>query len=228
MIRAVGFDLDGTLLDHRAAAGTAIQAWVAERGLEPEGPVAQTWLELEDRWFPEYLAGRLGFQDQRRQRMRGFLTRLGLPVPEEAVVDGWFGQYLTGYQAAWTVDPHAHDLLGDLRARGVVVGVLTNGQRDQQRAKLSRLGLDALVDVVLTLDDVPAGKPDPSAFAVLVDALGCAAHEIAYVGDDPHADGLGAHQAGLRSLWVDRLGGHSAPEGPRRLTSLAQVADHLD
>ena len=49
-------------------------------------------------------------------------------------------------------------------------------------------------------------KPDPRAFARLVDELGVAASEIAYVGDSVPADIEGADRAGLRAVWLDRWG----------------------
>lgn len=224
MIRAVGFDLDGTLLDHRGAAGSAIEAWARDRGVE--GAWASTWLALEDRWFPEYLAGRLGFQEQRRVRLRAFTEVSGLDIDDDAL-DSQFAGYLDLYQQFWSADPHALDLLVSLKGQGYALAVLTNGERDQQLAKLDALGLRDCVDLVLTLDDVPQGKPHPSAFNVLVDAVGGVPAEVAYVGDDLQADGYGAYAAGLLSLWLDRRGDQPSPAGPQRLTSLAQVPSYL-
>ena len=86
------------------------------------------------------------------------------------------------------------------------MATLTNGNAD-----LQRIGLMPHFELALTARDVGAAKPDTRAFEAVVAALGVQPHEIAYVGDDPHADVAGARSAGMRSVWVDR-GVHAWPE----------------
>jgi putative hydrolase of the HAD superfamily len=69
---------------------------------------------------------------------------------------------------------------------------------------MQRIGLERYFELCLTARDVGAAKPDVRAFNAVLQALGAQAHQVAYVGDDPHADVAGARAAGLRSIWVDR------------------------
>ncbi|MFB6361809.1 MAG: HAD family hydrolase [Halobacteriales archaeon] len=82
------------------------------------------------------------------------------------------------------------------------VGLLTNGPVRAQRSKLERLSLRAAFDAVLISGDLPAGKPDPRAFAALIDALGVTAETLVYVGNDVTADIGGATNAGCRAIQV--------------------------
>jgi putative hydrolase of the HAD superfamily len=87
------------------------------------------------------------------------------------------------------------------------VGLLTNGPRVAQRDKLTTLGWTDIFDAALVTGELDAGKPDRAAFEALLDALGTAPGETAYVGDDVDADIAGAADAGLVPIQVLYEGG---------------------
>jgi len=96
------------------------------------------------------------------------------------------------------------------RLRGVYrVGLLTNGPSVAQHHKLTTLGWTDLFDAALVTGDLDAGKPDPTAFEALLDALGSDPDETVYVGDDVDADIAGADDAGLTPVQVTFDGGPS-------------------
>ncbi|RLM57256.1 HAD family hydrolase [Halobellus sp. Atlit-31R] len=97
-------------------------------------------------------------------------------------------------------------------------GLLTNGPRVAQRDKLLTLGWTDLFDVALVTGELDAGKPDPAAFAALIDALGSEPVETAFVGDDVDADIAGAADAGLVPVQVRYEGGPEA--SPRAAVQL--------
>ncbi len=61
-----------------------------------------------------------------------------------------------------------------VRARGLRVGVLTNGDAEHQALKLDLVGLTAAVDVLVSSSTLSASKPDPRAFREACDLLGSA------------------------------------------------------
>jgi putative hydrolase of the HAD superfamily len=112
------------------------------------------------------------------------------------------------------------------------VGLLTNGPSVAQRDKLTTLGWTDLFDAALVTGDLDAGKPDPAAFAALLDALGSDPGETVYVGDDVDADIAGAADAGLVPVQVTFEGG--PPVSPRaaahvpRTRLVAELPDLLE
>lgn len=82
------------------------------------------------------------------------------------------------------------------------IGLLTDGPVRAQRGKLEALGWTDRFDAVVITGTLPAGKPDRRAFDALLDRLGVAAGETAYVGDYPEVDVVGASDAGLRAVQV--------------------------
>lgn len=130
--------------------------------------------------------------------------------------------------------------LRTLRDEGWRVGVLTNGPRSIQAAKVEALGLAPLVDVVgyATAIGTGRGKPDPDAFAWMARTLAVPAARAVFVGDDEHCDVRGATAAGMLpvrcAVWTSpgaepttaRSIVHRLTEVPAIATSLIEEASN--
>jgi putative hydrolase of the HAD superfamily len=86
------------------------------------------------------------------------------------------------------------------------IGMITNGPTDVQRAKIDMFGLESMVDFILISEEFGVGKPDPSIFAEALRLGGAGNREAVYIGDSPEYDIAGARAAGIRSIWVNRMG----------------------
>lgn len=60
-IRAIGFDLDGTLFDHRGAAGQAVGTFLLTLGFNPSPERRQMWFDIEAREFERWRSGEITF-----------------------------------------------------------------------------------------------------------------------------------------------------------------------
>ncbi len=80
------------------------------------------------------------------------------------------------------------------------VGILTNGDGGLQRAKLTRHGLDELVDAVVISNEVRSRKPDPGIFEAATERLPADTH--VFVGDSFEEDVQGALDAGFIPVHV--------------------------
>lgn len=216
-VRAVLFDLDDTLVDHRSAADAAVRAWAVEHGIGG-ADVASRWSRVADRHYARYQRCELTFQEQRRARVREFLGRE--LTDEES--DRVFAGYLQRYEAGWRAYPDARAALSRVREAGLTCAVFTNGDEEQQRRKLEFVGLTDLVDSLVASSTLPAGKPDPRAFAAALDRLDVPPEEALMVGDSLDKDVLGARAAGLGAVLLDREDRHTGAAVPR-ITSLDEL-----
>jgi epoxide hydrolase-like predicted phosphatase len=213
-VRAVALDFGGVLT---TPVRESVDAWLAEDGIRPDSfaDVMRAWLghEAPDGTpvhaletgtmsvaeFEHALAARLVPRDGGRPvRAEGLLTRLFAGMrPEPAMLA----------------------LVRDLRAAGVATGLLSNSWGNTYPPEVR----DGLFDAVVVSGEVGLRKPDPAIFARVLDALGVAASEAAFVDDvRPHVAsarslGMQAHQhespATTRAWLAARVPGLDPPSG---------------
>ncbi|MFC9789565.1 HAD family hydrolase [Rhodococcus sp. NPDC127528] len=238
MAEVIFFDLDGTLIDHRSAVWEAIGQIVraAPNATAPPAELSAAWWTLEARHMREYLAGRCSFAEHHRRRVRSFLPMLGESVPESpGLLDAWIAErYLPVFEESWRCYPDVRPCLETLKRLrgGPRLAVLTNGDPEQQRAKLARFGLLEYFDAVLTPTELAAAKP--VAYAAACRRMGTDPARAVNVGDMLESDVNAAARAGLVGIWLDRgidfvTGGPSptADETVRRIERLTDLPDHL-
>ena len=119
--------------------------------------------------------------------------------------------------------PGALACIQELVARGIPVGILTNGWSELQERKIEH-ALGKFPGPVFVSDTIGAYKPSADAFRTLEAALRVAPAQLWYVGDNPAADVAGARAYGLHAVWLN-ANGHTYPEDLPPPT--AQI-EHLD
>jgi len=119
-------------------------------------------------------------------------------------------------------DPDAATVLAGVRARGVIVGVISNSN-GMVRAIMEAAGLDRHLDLVLDSGVVGVEKPDPRIFHLALEAAGVPAAAATYVGDLYSVDVIGARRAGLDAVLLDPRG-HWGPRDCRIARGLADAA----
>lgn len=96
------------------------------------------------------------------------------------------------------------ELLRELKAQGFLLGIITDGRPEGQRAKIKALGLEALVDEIIVTDEFGGAeyrKPNPISFQTMKEKLGVEYAEMCYVGDNIKKDFIAPKQLGMRSIW---------------------------
>jgi HAD superfamily hydrolase (TIGR01549 family) len=98
---------------------------------------------------------------------------------------------------------------------------LSNGNADLQRC-----GIAHWFSGHVTARSAGAAKPDARIFARLLAEAGVEAHEVLHIGDDPVTDVVGALQAGMQAVWLNRdarAWPEHLPPPPRTITTLAEI-----
>lgn len=227
-IRALLLDVDDTIVDTRAAMVAA--GSVALGSLWPDHSAHHTamavrYYEDPERWFPRYASGEVRFDDMRVGRIQEVARAFGVASP-----DGSLARYATAYdpafRAAQRLFDDVPDLLDAARAMRLPVALITNSAAAPTTLKLEALGLLDAFDAVVTTDTLGFGKPDPRVYLEACRMVDTPARACVCVGDSLPWDVLGAHDAGLRAVWLDR-GAVGTDEDVTRVTSLDEVTAAL-
>ena len=104
------------------------------------------------------------------------------------------------------VYPDVEHTLSGLRAKGLKLGLVSNGFKQDLRHVLGELGLEKWFDVVVCIDSCSYAKPDKEIFLYALDKLGIEPHEAVFVGDSAVQDYEGALGVGIKPYLIDREG----------------------
>ena len=116
--------------------------------------------------------------------------------------------------------------LNDLKSRGLVLGLISNVERDLT-ATISELGLPSWLDIVVTSLDAGFSKPQPGIFEEAMRRAGLQPSQAIYVGDQYQVDCVGAHRAGMKGILLDRGDYSKDVTGCPRIRSLAELSAYL-
>jgi putative hydrolase of the HAD superfamily len=223
------FDLDATLMDHDAAriAGFAghVAEWLPQIQADELELLDEEWRRLETLHYEQYASGECSAAEQRRRRVRGMHGRIGRMTPSDEEADAWFASYLGYYRAQWRAFEDVEPALEALCSAHpeLVLGVVTNGEGEPQRAKLAKIGVADRFAVVVASGEVGCAKPDAAIFMLACERLGVEPALAAHVGDRLDLDAQAASAAGLHGIWLDRRGTQRAPQDVTRITTLREL-----
>ena len=100
--------------------------------------------------------------------------------------------------------PGVKELLAELKEQGYLLGVITDGRPEGQRAKIKALGLEKLVDHLIVTDEFGGAefrKPNPLAFETMKEKMGVEYSQMCYVGDNIKKDFIAPENLGMRCIW---------------------------
>jgi putative hydrolase of the HAD superfamily len=145
----------------------------------------------------------LAYEDMHAERTKAFFADLGALLDDDLVAD-LEHRRCTRLRDGSRLFEDTLPCLDWLRAAGVRLAAVTNASGSHQRAKLDRLGIGRFFDTVIIAGELGAAKPDPVIFHTACARLDVPAEATLHVGDLLEADALGARDAGLHGVWLDR------------------------
>ena len=191
-VRAVIFDVDGTLVDSLAAYRVVAERAAAAYGLTISDAVVREALNTTRSFWDIALPADFPDRAQAMETLRRETVRLWPGVlREHGRVCGEAAQVLT-----------------TLKARGAKLGIMT-GSRRASLAALDRAGLLDMFDAIVTREEVARRKPDPEGLLTCASRLEVAPRDAAYVGDTP-LDVQAARAAGMAAIGILTGAGDSA------------------
>jgi putative hydrolase of the HAD superfamily len=195
MIKAVIFDLDGTLLNRDESVKKFIDnqyerlnKWVNHI---PKDKYISRFIELDNRGYV--------WKDKVYQQLTDELDITGITW-EDLLQD-----YTREFKNNCIPFPNLIELLEELRNNNLILGMITNGIGQFQMDNIKALGIEKYFQTILVSEWEGLKKPDPNVFLRALEQLDVSPNQCVYVGDHPENDVKAAQNVGMQGIWKNDI-----------------------
>ena len=228
---ALFLDLDDTIISYTAATADVwpdVFAMAGRTGVSREEVSAAYSAIFKPMWGdPErQRAQRVDMRGTWRFIMRECFRKFRIAV-SDARLDELTEEFASRLVRSVALLPGAYDALQRIRAAGVRLALLTNGDPRIQRAKLAHCNLAECFDLLVIEGEFGIGKPDPSVYRHALERLGCSPGDVLMAGDNLEFDVLAPTRLGIASVWVSRRGVLPPKCDPQPLGVVRSIAELL-
>ena len=200
-VKAVLFDAYGTLFDVYSVALLAEQLYPGQGQA-----LSQLWRDKQIEYTRLVSASAKGPQRESVYQPFWVLTRAALRYACKRLsleLSGEREERLMNQYRHLSAFPENREVLQALKARGIVTGILSNGDPAMLDVAVKSAGLGELLDHVISVDAIRKYKTDPQAYALGEQTTGLSAAKIGFVSSNSW-DALAATWYGYATVWVNR------------------------
>lgn len=190
-IKAVFFDLDGTLLNRNASLLNFIEGqyerYINKFSFINKQRFTDRFIELDCRGYV--------WKDQVYSQLLEELKITSLSWAE------LLEDYLLNFKKFCVPFPNLVEVLERLKGMGIKLGLISNGKGQFQMDNLKALGIAGYFDTILISETEGISKPDSRIFQKGLNNLGISPEESIFVGDHPENDVKAAQDTGMIAVW---------------------------
>ena len=194
------FDFDNTLVDFHGPSKIAFQQAFEEQDLNFEDSIYLIYKQINGKIWEQFENGKITTEDIRRERFKQLFDKLKINGPDPVFFNSRYMHFVVENTILY---PGVIELLKELKKK-FKLGIVTNGLKEAQRARLNKVGISNFFETIVVSDEIGFAKPDKAYFDFVHEEIGKIDKDLVLViGDNPKSDILGANNFGYKSCWIN-------------------------
>ena len=204
-MKYIFFDLDFTLIDVKKAQYVAIEDLYNIYKFDSVIDITsfiKKWDELTDYHYAFYTRKEISYEEQRNRRIIDLFKcyNMKLDKPPKEIYD----IYLKSFEDNWSLFDDVYNVIEKLYNTGYKLGVISNGDFNQQTDKLKRTGIYKFFEIVTTSSEYDYSKPNPKLYETIIQRFNIDKNEMIMIGDQVEKDVIPCLSIGIDAIWLNR------------------------
>lgn len=205
MMKYIFFDLDITLIDVKKAQYAAIEDLYniyAFNNVVDLHSFSKKWDELTDYHYAFYTKKEISYEEQRNRRIIDLFACYDMKLdktPKEI-----YDIYLKTFEDNWSIFDDVYNVIEELYNKGYKLGVISNGDLNQQTDKLKRTGIYKFFEIITTSSEYDYSKPNPKLYEAIIRRFNIDKKEMIMIGDQVEKDIIPCLSIGIDAIWLNR------------------------
>ena len=204
-IKAVLWDIDGTLLNFKKAQYVALYKCFAYFNKYLDDEMVDVYDHINHAYWLMLEKSEISKNELLVKRFVDFFDKYDILIDPVSFNE----MYQVELGNTYVFNDNGYDTVVRLKDMGIVQFAITNGTKVAQNGKLKGSGLDELLDEIFISEDIGFEKPDKRFFEPVISKLneyGIDKDECVIVGDSESSDIQGGINAGIRTVhYTDEL-----------------------
>ena len=201
-------DLDGTLVNFGAGEAVALKNTFEKIGISYTNENIEAYQKINTESWKNLNSGLITIQELKERRFPDFFESIhhkGDPVAANDFFIAEMGKQFVAFDETYS-------LLSELRKRGYILSVITNGLSSIQHSRIESAGADKYFDHIFVAEDLGLFKPNKDFFDKVLELIGVENRKDAIIiGDSLSADIQGGINSGIDTIWTNYRGIPSNP-----------------
>ncbi|MDO4608297.1 MAG: YjjG family noncanonical pyrimidine nucleotidase [Clostridia bacterium] len=218
------FDLDNTILDFTATEYNAIKQLLNMHSLPNSDDIIAKYSAINQSWWERFEKGEIEKSEIFAGRFKTFLEHYKFDGDPQKMADDYFELLAAGHDLIENADR----VVRELKARGYIICITTNGVSKTQYRRIDECGLKQYFDYIIVSEDAGAQKPAIEYFDYAM------AHspekdkfKIIVIGDSLSSDIQGGINFGVDTCWLNPKGKPTTLNPTYEIANIMQILDIL-
>lgn len=224
-IKVVSFDAADTLFYIKNGLGAAYAEKAEKYGVRPQPEKIKRAFSRAFRSAPPLAFGKCGENEKKRLEkqwwknvVRNVFEETGMFAGFDACFEDLFDHF---QNRAWVAFPDSVPTLLELRQMGYGIMLISNFD-SRVYTVLENLNLKQFFSSFTISSEAGFAKPSPEIFRIALEKQGAKPHECVHIGDDMENDCIGAENAGIKAVLLNRKNGTNGG-GVLSVQTLAEI-----